>query len=179
MRLRFLSLLFLTFTLSSMATEQAFAPTAPGTTELKTLPPGTLLKASAQGNYFDQSGRLFRPLFNYISANDIKMTVPVEAEIDGAAMYFWVGREELVKVRETDGAVSVVRLPERQVASRGARGAYSQKNFSETRAALLEWLEGRSDLEATGPAYAVYWNGPFTPWFLKQFEVHIPIRSKK
>jgi hypothetical protein len=107
------------------------------------------------------------------------MTVPVEAEIDGAAMYFWVGREELAKVRESDSVVSVVRLPERQVASRGARGAYSQKNFNETRDALLDWLKGRGDLEATGPAYAVYWNGPFTPWFLKQFEVHIPIRFKQ
>jgi effector-binding domain-containing protein len=179
MRLRFLSFLFLSFTLSSMAIEQAFVPTDPGITELKILPSGTLLKASSQGNYFDQSGRLFRPLFNYISANDIKMTVPVEAEIDGAAMYFWVGREELAKVRESDSVVSVVRLPERQVASRGARGAYSQKNFNETRDALLDWVNGRGDLEATGPAYAVYWNGPFTPWFLKQFEVHIPIRFKQ
>lgn len=171
-------LITLALDLPLMATEQAFAPTAPGTTELKILPAGTLLKSSTKGNYFDESSRLFRPLFSYISANDIKMTVPVEAEIDGAALYFWVGPTELSKVRASDDKVQLIQRPRRQVAAHGARGAYSQSNFIEARADLLAWLDGRSDLEAIGPVYAVYWNGPFTPWFLKQFEVHVPVRVK-
>lgn len=174
------TLFTLTFALAlpSMATEQAFVPTTPDITELKILPPGTLLKSSSQGNYFEQSGRLFRPLFNYISANDIKMTVPVEAEIDGPSMYFWVGPSERSKARNSDGQVTVIQMPERQVASHGARGAYSQNNFIAARTELHAWLARRPDLEATGPAYAVYWNGPFTPWFLKHFEVHVPVRTK-
>ncbi len=36
---------------------------------------------------------------------------------------------------------------------------------------------GLPDLQITGEPYAVYWNGPFTLWFLKQFEVHLPVRQ--
>jgi hypothetical protein len=161
-----------------MAYEQAFPPTEPGVAELKTLPAGTLLKSSAPGNYFEQSGRLFRPLFSYISAHDIKMTVPVEAAIDGAAMYFWVGPSELAKARAAGDGVEVVQLPARPVAAYGAKGSYSRENFEKTRAALLAWLATRPEMEAAGPAYAVYWNGPFTLWFNKRYEVHVPVRPK-
>ena len=160
-----------------MATEQAFVPAPIGTPELKTLPAGLLLKATETGNYFEESSRLFRPLFNYISAHDISMTTPVEANIDGAAMYFWVANSQRAKVSGSTGAVEVVQVPERWVARLGARGSYSAKNFAATRDELVAWLAQRKEVEAAGPAYAVYWNGPFTPGFLKRFEVHIPIRS--
>jgi effector-binding domain-containing protein len=161
-----------------MAYEQAFPPTPPGHTELKTLPAGTLLKASVEGNYFAQSNRLFRPLFSYISSNDIKMTVPVEAQIDRAAMYFWVAPSELAKVRSAGEGVEVIKIPERRVAALGARGSYSEDNFAKTRDDLLAWLAQRPDVEAAGPAYAVYWNGPFTLWWRKEYEVHVPVRPK-
>lgn len=163
---------------SAVAYEQAFPPTPPGRTELKTLPAGTLLKASAEGNYFAESNRLFRPLFSYISANDIKMTVPVEAQIDHAAMYFWVAPSELTKVRPARDDVEVIQIPERRVAALGARGSYSPENFAKTRAALLAWLALNPEVEAAGPAYAVYWNGPFTLWWRKEYEVHVPVRPK-
>jgi hypothetical protein len=178
--MRFLTVLTLLLTLCpfAMAYEQAFPPTPPGITELKTLPAGTLLKAAAPGNYFTHSNRLFGPLFSYISANDIKMTVPVEAQIESAAMYFWVAPGELTKVRPSRDGVEVVQIPERRVAARGARGSYSQENFTKSSEALLAWLEARPDVEAAGPAYAVYWNGPFTLWFNKHYEVHVPVRAK-
>ena len=163
---------------SAMAYEQAFPPTAPGTAELKTLPAGTLLKSSQAGDYFAEDNRLFRPLFNYISAHDIKMTVPVEAQVENAAMYFWVGRTELDKVAGNKAGVEVVQIPERRVASLGAKGGYSRGNFEKTRDALLAWLASQPGVEAAGPAYAVYWNGPFTPWFAKRYEVHLPVRLK-
>jgi hypothetical protein len=162
-----------------MATEQAFPPTAPGVNELKTLPAGTLLKAAKAGNYFENNNGLFRPLFNYISSHDIKMTVPVEAQIDEAAMYFWVAPDEVPKVTGPAKGVEVIQMPPRQVAVRGARGGYSEEKFAETRDALLAWLAQRTDVEAAGPAYAVYWNGPFTPWLLKRSEVHVPVRPKR
>ena len=178
--MRFCSNLLLVLALSSplMAYEQAFPQTQPGRTELKTLPAGTLLKASAEGNYFAESSRLFRPLFSYISANDIKMTVPVEAQIDHAAMYFWVASGELAKVGPARDGVEVLRLPERRVAALGARGSYSQENFEKSRDALLAWLAQQPGVEAAGPAYAVYWNGPFTLWWRKEYEVHVPVRPK-
>ncbi len=162
---------------SLMATEQAFPPSPVGVTELKTLPAGVLLKASANGSYFEQSNRLFRPLFNYISTNGIAMTTPVEAKIDGAAMYFWVAKSQQAKVAGNSGGVEVVEVAERRVASRGARGGYSSENFAETRDQLIAWLGTRLDVEAAGPPYAVYWDGPFKPGFLKRFEVHVPVRT--
>ncbi len=163
---------------SAMAYEQAFPPTAPGVNEVKTLPAGTLIKAARAGNYFEESGGLFRPLFNYISSRDIKMTVPVEAQIDEAAMYFWVGQNEVAKATGPAPGVEVVLLPAREVAARGARGSYSKANFEKTKSELLAWLADQPGLEATGPAYAVYWHGPFTPWFAKRSEVQVPVRKK-
>jgi len=160
-----------------MATEQAFPPSPIGAPELKTLPAGLLLKASAPGNYFDHSNRLFGPLFRYISSHQIAMTTPVEAKIEGAAMFFWVAKSQQAKVSGSTGGVEVVEIPERWVASLADRGSYSARNFSETRDQLLAWLGQRTDVEAAGPPYAVYWNGPFTPGFLKRFEVHVPVRT--
>ncbi len=159
-----------------MAAPQAFAPTDVGVSELKTLPAGVLLKAQGQGNYFSESNRLFRPLFNYISTHNIAMTTPVEAKIDDAAMYFWVAENERSKVAGSGSGVEVLEIPERRVASLGARGSYSASNFSKTRDALVAWLTAQPGLEAAGPAYGVYWNGPFTPGFMKRFEVHVPVR---
>ena len=162
---------------SVMATEQAFPPSRIGAAELKMLPAGVLLKASATGNYFDQSNRLFRPLFDYISSHEIAMTTPVEAKIEGAAMFFWVAKSERAKIAGSTGGIEVVEISERWVASLGTRGSYTAQNFAETRDQLLAWLGQRKDVEAAGSPYAVYWNGPFTPGFLKRSEVHIPVRS--
>ncbi|MEY4940870.1 MAG: hypothetical protein RIQ93_2605 [Verrucomicrobiota bacterium] len=160
-----------------MSAPQAFPPSPVGSPELKTLPAGVLLKSTAAGSYFDNSGGLFRPLFNYISSHDIAMTTPVEAQIDGAAMFFWVAASERAKVAGSSGGVEVIESPERRVASLGERGGYSAQNFIRTREALLEWLKTRTDVQPAGPAYAVYWNGPFTPGFMKRYEVHVPVRA--
>lgn len=164
-------------TTSLMAAEQAFPPSPVGTPELRTLPAGVLLKSSAPGSYFEQSNRLFRPLFNYISKHDIAMTTPVEAQIDGAAMYFWVAESQRGKVAGNSANVEVIEVPERHVASLGAKGGYSRENFEKTRDALLAWLATRQDVVASGPPYAVYWSPPFLPGFLKRYEVHIPVRA--
>ncbi|MDI1319200.1 MAG: heme-binding protein, partial [bacterium] len=159
-----------------MATEQAFPPSPVGAPEIKTLPAGVLLKAAGSGNYFEGANGLFRPLFRYISSHDIAMTTPVEAQIDSAAMFFWVAESQRAKVAGSQAGVEVLQLPERLVASLGARGSYSAANFAETRDALMAWLAQRTDVTPAGPAYAVYWNGPFTLGFLKRYEVHVPVR---
>jgi effector-binding domain-containing protein len=162
----------------AMATESAFPATAPGVSEVKTLPAGILLKSAGRGSYFDQSNNLFGPLFRYISRHDIAMTTPVEAKIDEAAMYFWVAPSQADKVAGNEGGVIVERIPERRVASRGAKGSYSKELFEKTRSELMAWLDTQPNLEAAGEAYGVYWNAPYVPWFLKRSEVHIPVRSK-
>lgn len=88
-----------------------------------------------------------------------------------------MAKSERAKVAGSANGVEVVEIPERGVASLGARGSYSAQNFSKTSDELLVWLATRQDVEAAGAPYAVYWSGPFTPGFLKRFEVHVPVRA--
>lgn len=173
-----LLLLLLLPALSAMASATAFPPTAPGISEVKTLPAGVLLKSTGRGNYFEQSDGLFMPLFRYISRHQIAMTTPVEARIEEAAMFFWVAENERGKVAGNEGAVEVLSVSARQVASRGAKGGYSRGNYEKTRAALLAWIAGQAEFEVDGEPYAVFWHGPFTPWFAKRYEVHVPVRPR-
>lgn len=162
--------------LAAMAAEEAFPPTPSGANEVKVLPAGILLRSAGQGEYFDRANDLFMPLFRYISRHDIAMTVPVEARVRDAAMYFWVAESQHAKVAGDEGAVIVERKPARRVASRGARGSYSRKNYERTRDELLAWVATQPGLVADGEPYAVFWSGPFTPGFLKKYEVHVPLR---
>jgi hypothetical protein len=164
-------------TLPAMAELQAFSPTAVGQAELKTLPAGVLLRHSGSGNYFSQANGLFMPLFRYIQRHEIAMTVPVEAQVDQAAMYFWVAESEAAKVAGNEAGVVVERRAARRVASLGARGSYSEKNFNATRERLLAWVREQPGVEPAGEPYAVFWSGPFTLGFLKRYEVHLPVRE--
>ena len=177
----------------------AFPPTEPGVTELKTLPAGLLVRSETKGDYFEQSGVLFRPLFRYIKRKDIAMTTPVEAQVgDTSAMYFWIGEAERSKA-ETDlpptappsdavpppadsnqtatpEGVVVLTRPERLVISHGGRGGYSRDHFEAALITVQAWLANHPDLEAAGEPSAIYWSGPFMPGFLKRYEVHLPVR---
>jgi hypothetical protein len=43
----------------------------------------------------------------------------------------------------------------------------------------MQWLERHADQwEAAGEPYAVFWNSPFMPGFLKRSEVHQPLRHR-
>ena len=161
--------------MSTSHASQAFARTDPGVLEIKTIPAGRLLENRGEGTYFEESGSLFGPLFRYIQSHDIRMTTPVEAQIEPAAMYFWVAAEEVEKADDDTDAVKVVDMPERLVAAIGARGAYTEENFEEAESALLEWVEEQDNLTLIGEPYAVYWNGPMTPWFMKKFEVQVEV----
>lgn len=157
-----------------MATEEAFPKTPVDEIHLRELPAGRWLSTSVEGKYFDESGSLFRRLFDYIKERDISMTVPVEGSIDGAEMRFYAG--EGAKALEHTDTVRVVDVPARRVVSIGGKGAYTEENVNAARARLEEWLL-QHEMVASDAPYAVYWNGPFTPWFLKRFEVHIPVEA--
>jgi effector-binding domain-containing protein len=154
---------------------KAFEKTPVDQVEIKTLPQATYLVTRGEGRYFEKADPLFMRLFRYIKKHDVAMTVPVEVEIDQAAMRFHVGTSDLPKELADEGEVHVETMPVRTVISIGARGSYNEKNFSRAEAALLAWLEENTRYRATGPAYAVYWNGPYVPGFFKRFEVHIPV----
>lgn len=156
--------------------ESAYAPTPAGAVEIKTIPPQTALAAQASGDYFQQADPLFMKLFRYISSNQVAMTIPVEADISGAGMRFMAGKAGERPLPDT-ADVRVLHRPEQTVVSIGLRGGYSKSAYEKGLAKLEHWLELRAgDWEAAGTPYAVYWNSPFVPGFMKRSEIHIPVR---
>lgn len=175
----FLFLLFLfTSTLKVSAAESYFSKTPVGEIELKEIPAAKLIATKSDQHYFSESNGLFGPLFRYISANDIAMTTPVEAEMKPGKMYFYIGGEAADRDLQPTKEVEVLELPARRVASIGSRGSYSKRNFDEAEAELKAWLEQNDEFDAAGEARGIFWNGPFTPGFLKRFEVHLPVVKK-
>jgi len=162
----------------SSAYEKAFAATQPGTVEFKTIPERTVILAEHSDGYFDGNNRMFGQLFRYIKDNGVSMTVPVKADIDPGRMYFYVGNKDLAKDLKDTENVKVATEPEHRVLSIGVRGAYSEANFESARDTLYNQLATDKQWKKAGEAYAIYWNGPYVPGFMKRFEVHVPVEPK-
>ncbi len=159
-----------------MAYESIYPRTAVGTLEIKTLPARTTLIASAPGDAFKDRGAAFRQLFSYINANKVAMSVPVEASASTNEMLFLVGSDGSGRSLASGKGVTVRTLPEVTVASIGLRGGYSRKNYEKGLARLRAWLAAQPEWQAAGEPYAVYWNSPFMPVFLRKSEIHLPVR---
>lgn len=174
----FLSIPLLTAT-SLLAYDSMYEKTPVGEIKVLELPTRLALEAKSGKSYFDADNGLFRKLFRFISSNDVSMTTPVEADIKPGKMRFFVGEKDMNKNLQSSSSVRVTNMPARKVLSIGIRGGYSEKSFISNQSKLMEWFAKNNKYEQDGPAYGVYWNGPFVPGFLKRSEVHIPIRTRK
>jgi hypothetical protein len=158
--------------------EDAYPRTAPGVLEVKALPSARLMLAETPQAYFTANNRLFGKLFRFINQNKIPMTAPVEARLQPGVMVFYMDAGSAKRIDVVPSAeVQLQDVPVRQVAAIGIRGSYSEENFRDAEAKLRAWVAQRKDLAVTGEAYGVYWNSPFVPFFLKQSEVHLPVRA--
>lgn len=163
----------------TLGTEQKYNMTEVDTIEIKVLPKSVVMESSSESNsYFDEGNNLFRPLFQYLQSNDLAMTTPVEAEIENPKMRFFIESSKENEIFENNANVKIIEIPERKVLSIGIRGSYNESNFQEGRTKLLKWLQSNPEYKQAGKPYAVYWNSPFMPSFLKRAEVHIPIDKK-
>ena len=172
-------LLILPLTNLLMAYDSMHEKTPVGEIKVLELPARIALEAKSEDNYFSENNGLFRKLFGYISKHDLAMTTPVEADINPGRMRFFVGEKDADKPRPDTSAVTIRNLEAMTVVAIGIRGSYSEENFKENKSALLSWLRENPDYEQAGPAYGVYWDGPFIPWFLKRSEIHLPIRPSE
>jgi len=145
--------------------------------EIKTIPAAALMESAANGNYFDHSGDLFRPLFKYLQSSELTMTAPVEADIQKGKMRFFVEKSKKDDSLSGNDEVKVIRRPDRTVLCIGIRGSYSNSNFEEGLAKLNKWLNNNKGLRKVGDPIAVYWNSPFNLWFMKRSEVQIPVEK--
>ena len=159
----------------AMSYESIYPRTPVGTIEVKTLPARVTLIASAPGDAFENRGPAFRTLFNYISANKIAMSVPIEASASTNEMVFFVGSSHTKRDFVDANGVRVKTFPETTVASIGLRGGYSRANYDAWLKRLTAWLSSQKEWQANGASYAVYWNSPFVPSFLRKSEIHVPL----
>ena len=158
--------------------ESAYKMTDADNIEVKNIPESTVLQTSEKGEYYDKANNLFIKLFNYIRDNKIPMTIPVESGIRDAEMRFYVTATKKNEPFKDTDSVKVVKIPERTVVASGGRGSYSEGNIEDARKKLVIWLKDHPEYAPTGEPYAVYWNSPFRLWFLKHYEVHIPVSKK-
>jgi len=159
------------------AVELAYPKTDPAVCEVKDLPASRLMVARSDSGYFSANNRMFGKLFRYIQSNRIPMTAPVEARIEPGVMIFHcdaasAARDDLRPTPE----VALESVPARAVAAIGIRGSYTEKSYRENLARLRAWLATQPGVSEVGEPYAVYWDSPFVPGFLKRSEVHIPVR---
>lgn len=174
------------FTLSILSTltgctvmadyESAYKMTDAGNIEVKKIPESTVLQTSEKGEYYDKANNLFIKLFNYIKDNRIPMTVPVESGIRDAEMRFYVSADKKDEGFKDTDSVKVLKIPERTVVAAGGRGSYSGSNIEEAKKKVFLWIKEHPEYEQAGEPYAVYWNSPFRLWFLKHYEVHMPVK---
>jgi hypothetical protein len=160
-----------------MAYESIYVPTPPGTIEVKTLPAARVLEATGERSGVSKQNGAFTTLFRYIGKNRLAMTVPVEADAEPSRMRFFVGAARTEALFSTAG-VTVFARPARTVVSAGVRGSYSEAQFNEAVVKLRAWLADHREWRETGAPYAVYWNAPFVPRFLKKSEVHIALERR-
>lgn len=155
----------------------AYPPTPAGVFEEKLIPEAYVLETSADQAYSSSGNGMFKRLFNYINTNEIKMTVPVEADLGSAssAMRFFLSPEVSPDRLQSTDDVKVRRMPEKLVVSHGARGSYSISNVDDARVRLENWLKAQAAYRRAGDTYAIFWDSPFKLWFLKRFEIHMPV----
>lgn len=161
----------------SPAVELAYPQTEAGACEVKQLPAARLMVTRSESGYFSANNRMFGKLFRYIQSNRIPMTAPVEARVEPGAMIFYcdvasAAREDLRPTAE----VALEQVPARTVAAVGIRGSYTEGAYRANLARLRAWLATQPGYAEAGEPYAVYWDSPFVPGFLKRSEVHIPVR---
>ena len=130
---------------------------------------------------FERAGnQAFRNLFNYISDNNIEMTAPVTQESVGNdwAVRFVMPKEFTIdSLPEPQSAnVTMKVLPPRRVAVVRYSGSWSSDNYREHLSELTRWVEAEGYAVAGDAVWARY-NGPFSLWFMRRNEIHLPVQT--
>ncbi len=73
-----------------------------------------------------------------------------------------------------DARVALRQVPAQKMAVIRYSGTWSEKNYAQHKSELESWMQQAGLTSAGTPIWARY-NPPFTPWFLRRNEIHIPI----
>ena len=170
-------IVLLSVSVNAVAYERAYEPTPVGKVEIKTLPPVVYIESEIDSGGSGGRNGLFMPLFRYIDDRGISMTTPVEMDGTNPRMRFFIPRSLHDTELPATGTVTPGSRPETTVLSVGIRGAYHTRSFTKGLSVLENWLAEHPEWEKAGEPYAVYWDGPYKPAFMKKSEVHLPVRQ--
>lgn len=172
-----------------------------GDIELRDYAPSIVAETVVEGDFEDAGNKAFRALFKYIDGDnraqsEIAMTAPVaqQPESEKIAMTAPVAQTAagegwrvsfmmpasftMETIPEpTNPAVKIRQIPAYRAAAIRYSGFWSEKNFSEHHAELIEWLDEQG-LQASGPAVWARYNAPFVPWFMRRNEILMPVVSE-
>ncbi len=159
-------------------------------------------EVSVEGSFEEVGSKAFRLLFDYISGNNskkqkVEMTAPVEQKSNGEKISMTAPVEQTTKdgkyilsfvlpqtlTIETaptpnDSKVVLKNNPARRMACITYSGFWTESNYLENQARLMEWIASQK-LQIKGePIYARY-NSPFSIWFLRRNEILVEIYLQK
>ena len=159
-----------------------------------------LAEVEIKGDMEDASSQAFRPLFNYISGENIKqekvamtspvsqeqasekisMTTPVSQErnADAWAISFMMPATYTMETipTPTNPRVNIREVPGRQVAVLQYSGRWTESSYLKHKQELEVWIKSQG-WSIDGSAVWARFNAPYTPWFMRRNEVQIPVFS--
>ncbi len=159
-------------------------------------------EVSVEGSFEEAGSKAFRLLFDYISGNNskkqkVEMTAPVEQKSNGEKISMTAPVEQTTKdgkyilsfvlpqtlTIETaptpnDSKVVLKNNPARRMACITYSGFWTESNYLENQARLMEWIASQKLQIKGDPIYARY-NSPFSIWFLRRNEILVEIYLQK
>ena len=169
--------------------------------ELRKYAPCVIASIEIQSSFERAGNAGFMALVNYIRGNNhrrnkIAMTAPVLQETGvqldqqfpvieqeshhGYVISFVMPQDWSMETLPDpqDGRIVLRDIPEELVAVVRFAGRWSEKLFERNRQ-TLERRISRAGLIIAGPARFARFDPPWTPWFMRRNEIHIPVRKRE
>jgi len=105
----------------------------------------------------------------------IEMTAPVLSDQRSIAFVMPANLRVETTPVPIDDRVKIVEIPERYVAALQFSGRWSNSIFNEKPRQLLQEL-AKTGIETSGNVFAMRYNSPFTPWFMRRNEVAVEVK---
>jgi hypothetical protein len=109
-----------------------------------------------------------------VVSGQIAMTAPVLSETGSIAFIMPEGFTLETTPEPLDDRVKIVEIPERVVAALRFSGRWSNSIFKKKSEEMLKEL-ANAGIKTAGQVFAMRYNGPYTPWFMRRNEVAIMI----
>jgi hypothetical protein len=166
--------------------------------ELREYEPGIVAETEVSGDFEGSGNEGFRRLAGYIFGGNrqktkidmtapvglskgqkIEMTAPVGLAATTSGKYLVSFTMPSSFTLETlpvpnDERVKLRFIPSHKVAVFRYSGTWSEERYRTREETLRNWIKSKGMKESGPPTFARF-NAPFTPWFLRRNEVHIPV----